>query len=204
MTDAFQETQGIDFSTLTPAERYRQMISHIIPRPIAWVSTLNLQGQGNLAPFSFFNGVASDPACLMISIVPKRDGTLKDTLRNILDTGVFVVNGCEETHVHEVNETSAELDYGQNELERVGLSAAPTRLIRGFRVLEAPWAMECRLRQVVDIGLRGTAGSAALVLGDILYLYQAKKDWKPLSRLGGAFYGRTALGPELLRPKSRK
>jgi len=145
--------------------------------------------------------VSSNPACLMISVTPKRDGTLKDTLRNILETGEFTVNGCEESQVHPVHESSAELDYGENELLHVGLTAEPTHLIQGFRVLEAPWAMECRVRQIVDVGERGTPGSAAVVIGDILYLYPASNRWKPLSRLGGAFYGKTEVGLELARPK---
>jgi flavin reductase (DIM6/NTAB) family NADH-FMN oxidoreductase RutF len=195
------DAPSIDFASLTSNERYHLMIEHIIPRPIAWVSTQNLQGQGNLAPFSFFTGVSSQPPCLVISITPKRDGTLKDTLKNILETQHFTVNGCDEALTAQIHQTSAEYEYGQNELNAVGLTPEKTQSYSGFRVKEAPWAMECRLLQTVDVGDRGSPGSAVLVIGEVLMLHRSKNQWNPLSRLGGAAYGRTEKGPELARPQ---
>jgi flavin reductase (DIM6/NTAB) family NADH-FMN oxidoreductase RutF len=195
------EPTHIDFSKLDPATRYRHLIEYIVPRPIAFVATQNARSEGNLAPFSFFMGVASNPACIAISITPKRGGILKDTLRNILETGVFTVNGCTEEMVEPVHQTSADYEYGRNELHEVGLTACATQRIPGFYINESPWALECKLYQTMDIGERGTQGSAVLVLGEVLVAHQKTQPWKPLSRLGGAGYGKTETLIELKRPE---
>ena len=189
-----------NFETLDPASRYRTLVELIVPRPIAFVSTRSADGSGNLAPFSFFNGVSSNPPCLIFACSPKRGGLLKDTLRNILETREFVVNGCSETMAAQVHQTSADYEYGTNELEKVGLDPVACEVVRCQRVAEAPWSMECVLHETVDIGERGTPGSSVLVIGKILRVHRAQKDWQPLSRLGGNWYGATRKLLEIERP----
>src|SRR4028119_457500 len=102
------------------------MTGLITPRPIAWVSTISAKGIVNLAPFSFFNGVSASPPTLMFSCVDKRDGSQKDTVRNLAALPEFVVNVCSYDQRMAINETSAELDYEVSELEACGLTTLPS------------------------------------------------------------------------------
>ena len=207
-----EQMREFDFSKTTAAENYRLLIGAIVPRPIAFVSTISQAGQGNLAPFSFFTGVSSDPPCLVFSVTGKRDGTHKDTLRNILETRQFVVNSVAEWMAEAMHQCSADYPYGVDEMKEVGLTPLPSRLIRPFRVKEAPIQMECELFQTVEIGAGGS-GSATLVIGKILlmHVYEAAYQdgkiqvaaLKPLGRLGGSSYGVTSGVFDLPRPQPR-
>jgi len=108
-------------STLPPREAYRIMTGLIVPRPIAWVSTIGADGSYNLAPFSFYNGVAGNPPTLMVSI-GQRKGRPKDTLRNIAETGEFVVNVVSCSHIEAMNISAGEYDYEVDEFELAGVS----------------------------------------------------------------------------------
>ena len=193
--------ESFDFEHLDTASRYRLMTELIVPRPIAFVSTCGADGSHNLAPFSFFNGVSSSPACLVLACTPKRGGVLKDTLRNIMETREFVVNGCSEEMLQQVHQTSYDYDYGVNELEKVGLHALPSTQVKPMRVVESPWSFECVLHELVDVGERGTPGSSVLIIGRILRAHKKHGPWKPLSRLGGQWYGSTSELAALERPK---
>jgi flavin reductase (DIM6/NTAB) family NADH-FMN oxidoreductase RutF len=183
-----------------------------VPRPIALVSTISPEGKGNLAPFSFFNGVASDPPTLVISVSAKRDGTRKDTLRNIEANRQFVVNMASEWMVEPMHETSAEYPYGVDEMSKVGLTPLASIRVAPPRVLESPVQLECELHSMVEIG-EGTQGSSTLVIGRILVIHVADtaydpatrrvrvEDLRPISRLGGAQYARTSGFFEIPRPK---
>lgn len=182
---------------LKPIQIYHLMTKLIIPRPIAWVSTQNSQGIGNLAPFSFFMGVASDPPTLAISIRDLAKGGKKDTLRNIEETKEFVVNFSPESLSNEITITSKEFEYGQNELEKAGLTSEPASWVKGFRVKQSPASFECKLSQIVPIG---PMPNTRLVLGEIVGVHApATLDehghvqmqyLKPLARLGNAQYAR--------------
>ena len=182
---------------LKPVQIYHLLTKLIIPRPIAWVSTVNSEGFGNLAPFSFFMGVSSEPPTLAISIRDLNNGTPKDTLRNIQETKEFVVNFSPENLGKEITVTAQEFEYGENELEKAGLTSEPTTWIRGFRVKESPAAFECQLQQVIPIGEECTTH---LVLGTIVGIHapatldekgRVHMEWlKPLARLGSAQYAR--------------
>jgi flavin reductase (DIM6/NTAB) family NADH-FMN oxidoreductase RutF len=142
----------VDFHSLPPARRYATMIRAITPRPIAWVSTISPNGLTNLAPFSFFAGVGSDPPAIVFSIVNKPDGSPKDTLRNIRDNGEFVINLVPFEMRHSMFASSAEIPYETSEFTVAHLSEVPSHTVRPPRVLESPLQMECHLHQIVQVG----------------------------------------------------
>ncbi|MBY0263026.1 MAG: flavin reductase family protein, partial [Phycisphaerales bacterium] len=130
----------LDPATLPAADRYKLLIGCIVPRPIAVVSTLSPDGRPNLAPFSFFNGVGSDPMLLLFCPANKPDGTEKDSLRNaapVADggTGEFVVNVATEDFARQMAACAEPLDYGQSEFDLAGLHPAPSQVVRPPRLL---------------------------------------------------------------------
>jgi len=190
----------LDFATLAPRDAYQWMISMILPRPIAWVSTISPEGKTNLAPFSFFQGVCANPPTLMFVPVNNRQGGKKDTVRNIEAVPEFVVNLVPHRLAEQMNATSALLPYGDSEFEKFGIAAAPSDLVRPPRVAAAPVAFECRLHQIVNIGEGPLA--AHVIFGRILAAHVADSvlgaDGKPdlgkldlIGRLGGEAYTTT-------------
>jgi len=159
-----------DLLSLEARTRYKVLTGSIVPRPIAWVSTVGSNGVANLAPFSFFNGVIHDPPTISISLLhePGRS-QIKDTLHSILSTGEFVVNIADETLAHAVNETATDFPSDVDEFVIAGLTAVPSRRVRAPRVTEAPVSMECRLYGLLPIG---TAQSGAtLILGEVILMH---------------------------------
>jgi flavin reductase (DIM6/NTAB) family NADH-FMN oxidoreductase RutF len=156
----------LDFATLSPRDAYRWMISTILPRPIAWVSTISAGGKTNLAPFSFFQGVCANPPTLMFVPVNNRQGEKKDTVRNIEAVPEFVVNLVSHELSGQMNQSAALLPYGESEFEKFGIASAPSALVRPPRVAAAPVAFECALDRFVHIGSGPLA--ANVILGRIL------------------------------------
>ncbi len=144
------------------------MISLIVPRPIAFVSTRGPEGRDNLAPFSFFMGVASDPPLLALS-VSTRSGAVKDTARNILETGEFVVNAATEDLARAVNHASGDWDPDVDEFALTGLTPAASVKIAAPRVAEAAFALECRSHQVIPLGR--APHDTRLVIGEIVWFH---------------------------------
>lgn len=190
----------LDFATLAPRDAYQWMISTILPRPIAWVSTISPEGKTNLAPFSFFQGVCANPPTLMFVPVNNRQGQKKDTVRNIEAVPEFVVNLVPHALGEQMNACAALLPYGESEFEKFGIAAAKFDLVRPPRVAAAPVAYECRLRQVVNIGEGPLA--AHVIFGSILVAHirddvlgaNGKPDVRKLDligRLGGEDYTTT-------------
>jgi flavin reductase (DIM6/NTAB) family NADH-FMN oxidoreductase RutF len=142
----------LDFSALDVRSAYQWMIATILPRPIAWVSTISADGRTNLAPFSFFQGVTANPPTLMFVPVNSRQGVKKDTVRNIEAVPEFVVNLVSHELAAQMNRTAAMLPYGESEFEKFGIAAAASTTIRPPRVAAAPVAFECTLHQIVVIG----------------------------------------------------
>jgi flavin reductase (DIM6/NTAB) family NADH-FMN oxidoreductase RutF len=139
----------IDPELLDPALRYKLLIGSVVPRPIAFVSSLSPEGVANLAPFSYFNAAGHKPLALMFSISLKPDGCEKDTLRNVRPpreggTGEYVINLAIEAYAHPVAECAEPLPYGESEFDHVDLSPAPSRVIQPPRVAESPVAFECK------------------------------------------------------------
>ena len=135
---------------MEPRASYRLMTSIVVPRPIAWVSTINAEGIANLAPFSFFNAVAGAPPVLILA-VGQRAGEPKDTLRNVRDTREMVIHLADEPLAEALNQTSGDFPPGTDEFRRAGLTAVPSTDVRPPRVAAAPVAMEARLLHEVAI-----------------------------------------------------
>jgi flavin reductase (DIM6/NTAB) family NADH-FMN oxidoreductase RutF len=199
----------LDFSQLKPRDTYAWMISTIMPRPIAWVSTISVEGKTNLAPFSFFQGVTSNPPTLMFVPVNKRDGTKKDTVRNIEQLPEFVVNLVPFSLAEQMNATSALLPYGESEFEAFGIASTPSQRVRPPRVAAAPVAFECTLDRFVHIGEGPLA--ANVVFGRIRLAHVAddvlNADGEPdpakldlIGRMGGETFSRTTERFDLKRP----
>src|SRR6185436_17956086 len=192
-----------------PREVYPWMISTIMPRPIAWVSTISADGKTNLAPFSFFQGVSSNPPTLMFVPVNTRDGTKKDTVRNIEQVPEFVVNLVPFALAEQMNASSTMLPYGESEFDAFGIAAVPSNRIRPPRVAEAPVAFECALDRVIQIGEGPLAANVVFgrilvahvadgVMGDDGHPDHAKLDL--IGRMGGETFTRTRERFDLERP----
>lgn len=199
----------VDFTALKPRDAYGWMISTILPRPIAWVSTVSADGKTNLAPFSFFQGVTANPPTLMFVPVNTRDGTKKDTVRNIEAVPEFVVNLVPFALAEQMNATAALLPYGESEFGAFGIAAAASARVRPPRVAAAPVAFECTLERIVLIGEGPLA--ANVIFGRILLAHVADAvlgaDGRPdagkldlIGRLGGESYTRTTERFEIARP----
>ncbi len=199
----------LDFSSLSPRDAYQWMISTILPRPIAWVSTMGADGRTNLAPFSFFQGITANPPTLMFVPVNNRQGAKKDTVRNIEALPEFVVNLVPFRLAEKMNATSATLPYGESEFAAFGIASAASERVQPPRVAEAPVAFECRLHQIVRIGEGPLA--ANVVFGHILVAHVRDDvldaDGRPdaskldlIGRLGGEAFARTRETFSLERP----
>ena len=189
---------------------YKLMIGSIVPRPIAFVSTVSPEGVRNLAPFSFFTGVSANPPVICFSPMRRRGADPhKDTLRNITITREFVVNIVSEEFAEQMNITSAEFPPEVDEFEAAGLTPIPSDLVKPPRVKESHVHMECKLYLLVEIG--GMDGSGNLVLGEVLrfhvddrYIDDFKIDpeqLRAIGRMGGASYTRTTDRFDMVRPK---
>jgi flavin reductase (DIM6/NTAB) family NADH-FMN oxidoreductase RutF len=133
-----------DMETLPPQDRYKILASSVVPRPIAWVTTRSRAGVVNAAPFSFFNAMGSDPPTVAIGILP-REGRLKDTATNIVETAEFVVNLVSEDNAEAMNVTCIDAPPDIDELQLARLTAVPSRSVAPPRIGEAPVAFECRV-----------------------------------------------------------
>jgi flavin reductase (DIM6/NTAB) family NADH-FMN oxidoreductase RutF len=147
----------LDASELPGRRAYRLLVDCVVPRPIAWVSTVDLAGTANLAPFSFFGAVGVEPPSVIVSIGRHRDGAIKDTGVNLRATGECVVNVVTDALAEAMNATAGAYPFGVDEMARAGLTPAPRRHVAPPRVAESPVALECRLTQELPIGDTGNA-----------------------------------------------
>ena len=187
----------IDFSTLTPYQRYKLMASLIVPRPIALVTTLGPQGVANAAPFSMFNMMGEDPPIVMISINRLKDGRLKDTAANILHNGEFVVHMSDEPMAQKMHDCGESMPSDVSELTAVGFTPVPSHTVAPPRIQEAPIAFECVLHEKLE------TPSRYVFIGRIQWLAAREglidteawrvnlRDYKPVARFGASFYTRT-------------
>ena len=180
----------------------------IVPRPIAFVSSISPDGVVNLAPFSFFNVVSSSPPTVVVASSRNADWKAKDTLANIEATGEFVVNVVVDDIAEAMNRTAAEYPSNVNEFEIAELIPAPSDLVKSPRVAESPVNMECRLNQVVPIG--SGANESGLIIGEIVLMH-VRDDiinghridhlkLRPTGRLAGSMYCHTLDVFEMKRP----
>ena len=141
----------VDPDTLGRRDAHQLMIGAIVPRPIAWISSVSKRGEVNLAPFSLFNGVTADPPMISVSINARR-GEMKDTLSNILETKEFVVNVVEDAAGEAMVATSADFPPEVNEFEACGVEPTASEMVAPPRVKDAPVSMECHYEQLYQFG----------------------------------------------------
>lgn len=194
-----------------PADLYKLMIGMVVPRPIAFVSSLDAQGVRNLAPFSYFMACSADPPVVCF-VASHRSGPrpAKDTLANVLATQEFVVNVVSEDFADRMNLTSAEVAPWIDEFELAGLTPLDSELVKPPRVAESRAHMECRLRQTLPISNQSGAANT-IIFGDVLRFhvddaiidgYKINPDkLKAIGRMGGPTYTRTRDRFDLVRPK---
>jgi flavin reductase (DIM6/NTAB) family NADH-FMN oxidoreductase RutF len=144
----------IDPDMLDPRSRYKLLIGSVVPRPIAWTSTLSSKGVPNLAPFSFFTVASRNPAMLCISVGPRveRPPDTKDTLNNIAETEEFVINIVSLPLSNAMHESSRNHPPEADEFEKAGLTPAECEVVSAPRVEEAAVSMECVLHRVLQLG----------------------------------------------------
>ncbi len=155
-----------DFAKLSPALSYKLISSLVVPRPIALISTLGKNGVVNAAPYSFFNLMGDDPPILIVSIEHRAPGVMKDSARNIIETGEFVVNLVDESIADRMHACSTAFGPDVSEPEVVGLSTAPSRAIAAPRLAESPVALECTLDQQITV-----SDKRLLIIGRIRWLH---------------------------------
>lgn len=201
---------NFDPADVRPSVFYQQMIHCIVPRPIAWVSTVSRDGATNVAPFSYFTGVGSRPPTLLFCPANNRHGQPKDTLRNIQETGDFVVNIVSFAVAERMNASAAELAADESEFDACNLTAIDSLKVRAPRVAESPVQFECTQRQILNIG-QGPGG-ANVVIGNVLHVHiddsvlgdRGLVDAQLLDaigRMGGPTYCRTTERFDIARPE---
>jgi flavin reductase (DIM6/NTAB) family NADH-FMN oxidoreductase RutF len=187
----------LDPKTSDARSVYRLLQACVVPRPIAWVTSLCGDGATNLAPFSFFMAHCSDPPIISISVGP-REGREKDTRRNIEENGEFVVNVVTEEVLEAVLVSAQDYDRGVSEIEQAGLTRLPSLKVKPPRIAESPIQMECRLHQAVLFG--NDEPGWAVLFGEILHFHVADELWDgdyvspdfaPIGRFYGSMYCRT-------------
>jgi len=183
----------IDFGTGTPQQAYFTMTQTIIPRPIAWIVSENTNGSINLAPFSYFNAVSSNPPLVMISAGIKPGGVAKDTLNNIRQRKDFVLHIVSLEQLDAMNQSSANLPSGESEVEMLGLETVALEGSRLPRLADAKVAFACRLYDIHYIG----SDPQALILGQVEGLYVDD------SVVGKDDKGRTKILAERINPIGR-
>lgn len=182
---------------LSADEAYRLLTGAIVPRPIAWITTLNDNGAVNAAPFSSFNYVAHSPPALAVNIA-RRDGSLKDTARNIVSSGEFVVNVATIQNIDIVHASSADFSPDISECDILEIPLEASQFVRPPRIAVSPIQCECRLLQQIPLGEVNT-----LYIGEVVAFHLSTSVFdgrridvhqlQPIARLGGPFYAQ--VGP---------
>jgi flavin reductase (DIM6/NTAB) family NADH-FMN oxidoreductase RutF len=155
-----------DMQALGPQDTYKLLVATVVPRPIAWVTTLDRHGVRNAAPFSFFNAVSGHPPVVCIGIGGRSPGDAKDTGNNIRTTGQFVVNLVSEETAAAMNVTAIDFGPDVDELTEAGLTTIPSTKVRPPRIAESPVSMECERLVLVDVG-----DDRTVVLGRVLAMH---------------------------------
>jgi flavin reductase (DIM6/NTAB) family NADH-FMN oxidoreductase RutF len=199
--------ESIDVAGLLPRDVARLLISAVVPRPIGWASTVDAAGKRNLAPFSFFNAVGSNPPLVMLSI-GSRAGQPKDTLRNAQETGELVIHIADEALAEALVLTSGEYDASVDEIALAELEVLPAMRVRPPRIAQAPIALEVAVTQVVPLSLT----NYTLIIGQVLYFHIREgllrpnglvdaQLLRPITRLGGDEFATLGEVFELARPR---
>jgi flavin reductase (DIM6/NTAB) family NADH-FMN oxidoreductase RutF len=197
----------LDPRTLASTAVYKLLISSVVPRPIAWVSSVDAAGVANLAPFSYFMAITDEPPTIAFSCSP-RAGQWKDTLRNVEAAGEFVVNVVDDERAEPMNLSSGDYPPETDEFAVTGLTPAPSLVVKPPRVAEAPINMECTVARILPVG------KAHLVVGEIVQwhirddVYDAATGrldmhrLRPVGRLTGNLYSHIHDIFEMKRPSA--
>jgi flavin reductase (DIM6/NTAB) family NADH-FMN oxidoreductase RutF len=193
----------LDPDTLDRAAAYRLMISAIVPRPVAWIGSVRADGTDNLAPFSYFMGVASAPPMLAVSVARGPKGSLKHTAQGLLETGELTVSIPEEAELDAMHRSSA--PFAESEFDAVPVGRRPGVKVRAPRPATSRVSMECRVAHTLDLGQTHLFVAEVVLfhIDDALYV-DGLVDitaFRPVARLGGEGY--TTLGGLLTRPPAR-
>jgi flavin reductase (DIM6/NTAB) family NADH-FMN oxidoreductase RutF len=199
----------VDPAASSHQEIEKLLVGVILPRPIAFVSTLSVDGVANLAPFSFFTAVCPRPPVICFCNSVRRDGTKKDTVRNVEATGEFVVNVVSEEIATQMVACSGDYPADVSEFGICGLTPIPSDLVKPPRVKESHVQMECKLLQVITVS--NEPGGGSLVMGQVLRFHVddgvivnglVDPDLlRPIGRMGGTQYVRTSDRFSMVRPK---
>ncbi|WP_159912366.1 flavin reductase family protein [Pantoea sp. 18069] len=199
----------VERDALDTETAYRLLVGCVVPRPIAWITTVDAAGRVNAAPFSSYNYVATTPPMLAVNIALRAgDGAIKDTARNILASREFVVNVATEATMEEMHLSAREYPPDISEAQALGLALLPSRHVRAPRIASSPVQMECRLDQAVTLG----RGLNTLYIGEVVAFHLSNEVYdghrvdsqkmRPVARLGGPFY--SGLGEVFHRPMLQK
>lgn len=194
---------------ISPAQAYSLLTSTVVPRPIAFITTISEQGIVNAAPFSFFNAMGSEPPVVAIGFEPKTDGNSKDTPNNILSNGEFCVNLVDEALASQMNICAGNLPAEVSELDAAGLESINSLSIRPPRISAAPVSLECKSLQHVPL-----SGGGCIIIGEVLQFHlrdELVSSLEPLrvdldklatiARLSGPHYARITDKFSIQRPK---
>ncbi|MCO4820954.1 MAG: flavin reductase family protein [Flavobacteriaceae bacterium] len=180
------------------------LLSSVAPRPIAFASTIDNNGNSNLSPFSFFNVFSANPPIMIFSPARRvRDNTTKHTLENVEVIKEVVINVVNYDLVHQMSLSSTEYPEGVNEFDKAGLTMLASTVVRPFRVAEAPVQFECKVNEVIKLGKEGGAGN--LIICEVVKLHISKdvlnaddsinqENLDLVARAGGSYYTRANKG----------
>ena len=185
----------LSLAELPAIERYKLLIGLVIPRPIAWISTVNERGVANCAPFSFFNVFSEDPPLCMVSFNRRSDGQLKHSLKNIRRSGEFVVNLVDEATANAMHVSSTEYPEEESEFAKTGLTPVPATRVAHPRIAEAAASLECKVERRIEFG-----PEREMVIGEILLVHArdgiidpaskriSEANYRPIGRLFASRY----------------
>ena len=189
---------------LSTGRLHGYLLSAVAPRPIAFASTIDEDGNPNLSPFSFFNVFSANPPILIFSPARRvRDNTTKHTLENVEAVSEVVINVVNYDIVHQMSLSSTEYPEGVNEFEKAGLTMLASDEVKPFRVAESPIQMECKVNEIVKLGTEGGAGN--LVICEVVKLHISEEVMNEdntvnqealdlVARAGGSYYSRAKSG----------
>jgi len=195
---------SFDPKSISTAKMHGYLLSAVAPRPIAFASTIDAEGNPNLSPFSFFNVFSANPPIMIFSPARRvRDNTTKHTLENAKATKEVVINVVNYDIVQQMSLSSTEYGKGVNEFEKSGLTMLDSDVVKPFRVAESPVQFECRVNEIIELGTDGGAGNLIIcevvkfhvddsVMDDNQIIVQEKLDL--VARAGGSYYNRAKKG----------
>ena len=194
---------------ISPNTAYKLLVSTVLPRPIAFVTSINANGRLNAAPFSFFNAMGSEPPVVVLGFQPNADGSQKDTPNNILETKEFVVNIVDEPLAPQMNMCAGALPADVDEIALAGLETVPSIGITPPRLKASPVSLECKFMN--DMPLKG---GGRIIAGEVIHFHVRDNiitsldplrididKLAPISRLNGPMYGRITDQFKIARPK---